>query len=179
MSSERRALASPELLDAAAGFVIEAARREGVRAAVIGGLAMQAHGSDRLTADVDIAADALIASLPRGKALSFGGEETSAPNGIPVDVVVRTDDYAALYAEAIAEATTLRGLPVVGTEHLVAMKLAAGRPKHIADLEVLVLREATDLVRAEAIVRKHLGPYAARELRAFAEEARWRRDRGR
>lgn len=180
-SPSRHRFLSPDLLVEAVGEVAALARREGVRIALIGGFALQLHGSDRLTGDIDIAADARLRALPRGKALSFGGEATQAPNGVPVDWVLRDDDFAPLYDEAVARAVRVRGVPalVARPEHLVAMKMVAGRTRDTADLEFLLGAGVADPSKARTVVKKHLGPYAARELDRLAEEIAWKTSRGR
>jgi hypothetical protein len=157
------------------------ARDEGVRVALLGGYALQLYGSPRLTGDIDVVADDAIDALPEGKALSFGGFQTFAPNGVPVDLVLRDDDYAALYEEALARAAEIpeAPMPVVQPEYLAAMKMVAGRARDAADLEWLVVSDAADLVETRRIVRRHLGPYAAQEFDRIVEEARWKASRGR
>ena len=142
---------------------------------------MQLYGSDRLTGDVDIAAVERLKALPRGKALSFGGEQTRAPNGVPVDLVLRNDDYASLYDEAIEQAARIRGVPVpvAKQEYLAAMKMVAGRSRDTADLEFLIASGAVSSSKARKIIRKHLGIYAADEFDRVAEEIKWRASRGR
>jgi hypothetical protein len=48
-----------------------------VRIALLGGFALQQYGSDRLTGDIDIAAPEVLDGLPAGKALTFGGVQTT------------------------------------------------------------------------------------------------------
>ena len=176
MTSGKRRLLAPEVLDAAADFVIQAARREGVTVALAGGYALQMHGSPRLTGDVEEVADGAIAALPPGKRLSFGGYKSEA-EGVPVDVIVRADDFALLYQDALVHASLIKGVPFIRPEYLAAMKLVAGRRTDLADLAFLVGEEVIDLERTRAIVRQHLGPYAVKELNAFIEETLWRRDK--
>jgi hypothetical protein len=179
--SGRKKFLDPALLAEAVGQVGALAKAEGVRVALIGGFALQLYGSDRLTGDVDFAAEESVRALPRGTALSFGGEQTEAPNGVPVDIVVRHDDYAPLYADAVEKATRVRGVPVLVArpEHLAAMKMVASRVRDDADLEFLIASGTVDPTKARRIIRKYLGPYAADEFDRVVEVVAWKTSRGR
>jgi len=181
MTPRRRKFLSPEVLQEAAEQVQALAASEGLQAILIGGYAMQLYGSDRLTGDVDFAALSRITSLPEGQPLSFGGQKTTAPNGVPVDVVVRSDDYEALYQEAIHSAALDEetGLLVARPEYLAAMKMVAGRDRDDSDLEALILSGGLDLVQARKIIKKHLGTYAVDELGRAVDEANWKAEKGR
>lgn len=153
------------------------AEQHGVRVALIGGLAMQLYGSDRLTADVDFVADGPL-PLRDAKPLSFGGVRGYTSNGVLVDIVVRDDAYAKLYADALAKAIVIDGLPVVQAEHLAAMKLAAGRPKDDLDLEYLIMSdEPINRAAAREIISRYLGEYAARDFDSIVAEAEWHASR--
>lgn len=171
----------PALLAEAVKQVSELAKKEGVRVALIGGFALQFYGSDRLTGDIDIAAEERVQALPRGKALSFGGEQTKAPNGVPVDVVLRDDDYASLYDEAIAKASHVKGMPilVVRPEYLAAMKMVAGRGRDSTDLEFLILSGVADVGKTKRVIKKFLGLYGAEEFERIVDEVAWKASRGR
>lgn len=181
MSSGPKKFLAPEVLAEAVAQVAELAKRERVSILLIGGFAMQHYGSDRLTGDVDFAATDRLDALPRGPALSFGGEQTHAPNGVPVDLVLRNDEFASLYEEAIARGVKPRGMPVpiVRPEHLAAMKMVAGRSRDTLDLEFLVASHAVAPTKARKVILKHLGPYAAREFDRFVEEVAWKASKGR
>lgn len=170
----------PALLTQAAAEVGELAKAEGRPVALIGGLAMQVYGSDRLTGDLDVVAYDRLDSLPYGSPLSFGGEQTQAPNGVPLDIVMRDDVYKPLYDEALDRARRVKGLPipVVLPEYLAAMKMAANRGKDRVDLEFLLSRPGLlDPKRTLRVVREHLGAYAGEEFRGLLEEAAWRASR--
>lgn len=179
-SGQKKKFLDPALLGEAVDQVGALARRERVRVVLIGGFALQLYGSDRLTGDVDFAAAQRIDALPRGEPLSFGGEQTHAPNGVPVDLVLRQDDYAGLYEEAIERATKIPGVavPVVRPEYLAAMKMVAGRGRDEADLAFLIVSEIVNPSKARRVIRQHLGPYAAGEFDQLVDEVRWRASRG-
>jgi hypothetical protein len=172
----------PALLTAAAAEVGAIAKAEGQSVALIGGLAMQVYGSDRLTGDLDVVAYERLTALPYGPPLSFGGEQTQAPNGVPLDIVLRDDIYKPLYDEALERARRVKGLPipVVLPEYLAAMKMAANRGKDRVDLEFLLsVPGLLDPKRTLRVVRAHLGAYAGDELHSLLQEAVWKASRGR
>ena len=172
---------APEVLEAGAREVSDLAREEGAHAALCGGYALQLYGSPRLTGDVDVVVDRSIAALPSGTPLSFGGYQTETPSGVPVDLILRSDDYERLYDEALHTAQRVEGaaLPVVRPEYLVAMKMVAGRGRDSADFDWLVTEGDVDMRRVRRIVREHLGPYAVGELDRLVEQARWEANRER
>jgi hypothetical protein len=179
--SGRSKFLAPEVLDEAAEQVAEIAEREQVAVALCGGYALQYFGSPRLTGDIDVVADRTISGLPAGPELSFGGEKTTAPNGTPVDLIVRDDDFAELYESALEEAKQPQDvpMPVVSPEYIFAMKMVAGRARDFADIEWLIISGAIDLAKTRRIVMEHLGPYAAQEMDRLVEEAEWKAERGR
>jgi len=136
--------------------------------------------SDRLTKNIDFAANRLLDGLAAQSSLNFGGIKATTASGVPVDLVVRDDKYRALYEAAVEHATRVEGVPVsvVSGEYLIAMMMVAGRPKDDADLELLIAEGGVDLERAKAVVSEHLGPYALDELERYNDEVAWRRSRG-
>jgi hypothetical protein len=178
-SKKTRFLDADEI-DRGIGEVAQLAAAQGVHVALIGGAALQLLGSDRLTKDIDFAADRLIEGLAAHGPLEFGGVKATTSSGVPVDLVVRDDKYRALYEAAVDHATRVEGVPVlvVGAEYLIAMKMVAGRPKDDADLEFLLSDGGVDLERARAVVSEHLGPYAVDEFERYCDEVAWRRSRG-
>lgn len=148
-----------------------------VKLVIGGGVAMQAYGSDRLTKDVDFVAKSLPGGLPLGKKLSFGGLSTKTPSGIPICIIVRSDDYESLYREAFERSVRREGIDLIAPEYLAAMKLVAGRTKDELDLLFLLMNNALRLPRARAIIKKHLGAYALDDFNSRLMEAEWRRKR--
>jgi hypothetical protein len=147
------------------------------RIAIAGGLAMQVWGSPRLTGDLDIIASTTLGYA--GTPLTFGGVRTKEGD-VPLDVIVRSDEWRDLYTDALVNAEAVDRItpPIVTPEYLVAMKMVAGRPKDEGDVRYLVLADDFNRQKAEAVVRERLGAYAVRELRAIVAEAEWRRSRG-
>lgn len=143
-----------------------------------GGAAMQVYGSDRLTKDVDFIASE-IPSLEKDreyKLLSFGGIGTTLGDGIPVDYIVRNDDFSELYEEAEAKGIDV-DLPIraVSPEYMAALKLAAGRTKDEEDLRFLIAADFFDRKLAREIIKRLLGAYAAESFDSFVYEVDWRR----
>jgi hypothetical protein len=180
MTSQTKKFLSPEQLALALAEIAEIAHHEGIAPVLIGGFAMQLYGSDRLTGDLDVAAATPISALPTEKTLSFGGQRTTAPSGVPVDVVVRDDELNELYNAAIDSAMNMQGVPVpvVSPDYLAAIKMAARRDRDTADLEFLILSDQLDLPHVRRIVKHHLGWYAAEEFDLIVDEARWKHERG-
>lgn len=164
----------PADVDRALEDVADAIAEDQVSAALAGGVAMQLYGSGRFTQDVDVIADAELSAIEYQEPLSFGGYEGVGPSGAAVDVIIREDDYAPLYQEALREAQHHEDLPipVVTREYLAAMKLAADRNKDREDLAHLVLHTPLDISRTREIIVEFLGLYAGREFDAFVEEVR-------
>lgn len=153
----------------------------GPRVALAGGAAMQLYGSDRLTKDVDFVAMAPIQALPHEGVLSFGGYRSHSPSGVPVDLIVRADEYEGLYEEALDRAIEVTGVPVrvVAPEYMAAIKMAAARSKDEDDLRALILNSDLDRERAEKVIREWLGRYGLTTFRSFVAEAEWRASRER
>lgn len=175
-----------EDLDNTLAHLSRCADESGVRLVLAGGNAMAHYGSPRMTGDIDILAESIfdaecaLADASDLGAVTFGGLKGRLA-GVEVDVLVRDDDYAELYSDAVEFAQPLPGtsLFIVGPEYLAAMKLAADRPKDMDDLEYLLTAErlghlprALDEKKARRIVEAHLGTYGARTFDHMAEEAR-------
>ena len=178
MAPRRSKFVGPQQLDEAIAYIANI--RKGVSVVLVGGAAMQLYGSPRLTHDVDVASATNLGVKSSGR-LSFGGVKTKAPNGVKVDIIVRNDDYAPLYEEAIEAAQSMSGipLPVVPPEYLAAMKMATGRHgKDDDDLEYLIMSGSLNLGRTRDILRRHLGNYAVTEFDAEVEIAEWKKSSG-
>lgn len=124
-------------IDRALAEVAVLAKLSDVKIVLVGGVALYQYGSDRLTSDLDFAASGPIESLPNEKSLSFGGYQSHTPSGVAVDLILRADDYAEVYEEALEYPRKIEGVPVpvASPEHLVLMKMIArrkrrARPRH-------------------------------------------------
>jgi len=175
---------SKDEVERAVEEVVDLAASGNVRVALAGGVAMQLYRSDRFTKDVDFVAGSSVPGLEVEKTLTFGGYSSKTPSGVPVDIILRSDDYRDLYDFALdaAEDSGLRTaagnvLLVISPACLAAMKLAASREKDLEDLRKLV---ELGLVGAETreVTKSFLGKYAARELDSIVEETKWLMERG-
>lgn len=174
----RRKMLDPTEILRAAGRVAVAAEKQRVRAALVGGMAMQCYGSPRLTGDLDIVLADTIDGF-RGKELTFGGTRTKIGK-VPTDLIVRSDKWAPLYEAAVASSVSVEDLPIriVLPGYLAAMKMVAGRDKDSLDLEYLVLENKSRVDEMRRVVVKHMGEFAADEFDRAVDVARWKRSKG-
>jgi hypothetical protein len=175
---KRTPLYGVDRLGAEAESIIASAEAEGQKAAVLGGFAMQLYGSQRLTSDLDFVADEAPRFTEGVGTISFGGVKFVSPGGIPVDWIVREDEHAHLYADALENAVVLDNIPTVTPEHLAVIKLSTGRPKDYDDLMYLLQEEGlVDVARARRIAYQYLGgKFAADEFNSALLEARIRKE---
>lgn len=153
---------SPEKIDRALELVKEVSEREGIGSILIGGVAMQAYGSPRLTKNIDFAVDQ---PFPKPEILAyqgpinFGGESYRAPDGARIDIILRNDEYRDLYMEAVENrAVTEEGVPIATPEYLAAFEFAANDEKHRLDLKwLLKMGGLVDVQKAKNIVYRHVG----------------------
>ncbi len=173
-SKKKRLLSSAEIT---AGIAEVAQLAKGNRIMLVGGVALHQYGSDRLTSDIDIVAEHSIQTFPAIKSLSFGGYTSETPSGVPVDVILRNDEYKKVFDEALLYARKLPGVPVsvVSLEYAVVMKMIAHRPKDMADLAEIFTMDALDIQKARGLVRRHLGSYAINDFDSMVREAAWRK----
>ncbi len=159
--------------------VAKLAKAQRARVALIGGAALQLYGSDRLTKDIDLAADRQLEGIRALGSLDVGGIRGQTESGVPVDLVLRDDKYQRLYEDALDHAERVEDLPlpVVTAEYLIAMKMAAGRAKDDLDLHFLIGERKADMSKARKIIERHLGPYAADEFDCLVDECEWERSR--
>ena len=165
--------------------VTRLAGEQHVDVALCGGVAMQFFGSDRMTKDLDFVASNILSGIRMTKPLSFGGAKGFTTSGVPVDMIVRQDDFRSLYEEALERSQPINldqlsfdfetkiAVRLVLPEYLAAMKLAAGRVKDEEDLRCLI-RIGLVHELLEKIVKKHLGAFALKELRSHTDEMEWR-----
>lgn len=172
-SETKRKMLSIEQIDRGIEEVGMLAQQHGVTVLLIGGVAMQHYGSDRFTADLDFAASGVLPGLVPEHPLVFGGYQSHTPGGIPVDWILRSDDYAAVFTEALEHPQWVPGLavPLVRPEYLVVMKMVARRRKDELDLETLLELGVVDTGKALEVTKRLLGAYAADDLRRHIELA--------
>ncbi len=132
---------------------------------LIGGLATRAYMPERITLDIDIlihqddAAAARAAFTAAGytvtAVLSVGGFTVQRSGEPPIDVILGNEPWTdhALAAPAHDAA----GLPVLARPYLMLMKLEAGRPQDLADVQRM-LRDTPQAERdsTRALIARYL-----------------------
>jgi Nucleotidyl transferase AbiEii toxin, Type IV TA system len=137
--------------------VLDELERDGVEHALVGGLALAVHGAARATTDIDLLVqDAQLArAVAAVKRAGFPFEAlpmtfrdgmrlqrvSRIEDGetLTVDLIVADDNLAPIWSSrARYEFERGRALWVVSREALIAMKLQAGRPQDLADVERLI-----------------------------------------
>lgn len=115
----------------------------GIPHALIGGIAVAAHGAPRATKDVDFLVNERDAFA--GTAiLSFKQGVPIAVRGVVIDYLTpEGSPHADLLRRALADAGPSEGIPVIALEPLVLMKLQAGRRRDLDDVQRLL--EQADL----------------------------------
>lgn len=126
-------------------IISKLAQENGVNWALVGGLAMNLYGSDRLTKDIDVIADKLLPieqSRIVGK-LKQGGERFNAETDktvVSVDWIIRNDVFKSMFNQALKEAVKINDVPILTPEWLVILKFIAGRFKDQEDAVFLLSR---------------------------------------
>lgn len=139
----------------------ECLRSMGIKHALVGGLAVGAHGWPRATRDVDfLVDDSAWSKTESGVVVLRAGIPVQA-HGIAVDTISVRDDERHLLA-AIEAAEISEGIPVISLEALVYLKLGSPRSHDRQDLVHLV-RAGADLER----VRQYLDANAPKLREKF------------
>lgn len=156
--------------------VAELAEDGKVDVALIGGVALQLYGSDRFTKDVDFVGSGEFAGLEDVGRLSLGGWRGTTSKGVMVDVLVR-GEFEGLYENVLAHARfePELGIKVARVEHIMAMKLVAGRGKDEEDIKIILRLGELDLKEARSFIRRQLGQFAVKEFDSYVDEVAWRK----
>ena len=156
--------------------VAQLAAENDIAWALAGGVAMILYGSDRLTKDVDIvAARQLPKKFKVDGTLRQGGQRYSiktAKRITSVDWIIRNDGFRDMFKEALSEAITIGGIPVLTPEWLVILKFIAGRFKDQEDAVFLLSRKG--LVN-RTIIKEKIVKHVSREAWELARHGyqRW------
>ena len=150
------------------------AEDNGIAWALVGGLALAFYGSERNTKDIDIIAAKLLPLEHKGL-LRQGGERyliKTAKKEVAVDWIIRQDEFAALFREALREAVKISDIPILTPEWLVILKFIAGRFKDQEDAVFLLSRQG--LVN-RALIREHIVKHIGRAAWGLAKHGyqRW------
>jgi hypothetical protein len=144
-------------------IISKIAEENGIDWALVGGLAMNLYGSDRLTKDIDMISTKRL-PMPKEKIvgqLKQGGERYKAETDkktVSIDWIIRNDEFKALFQDALSEAVLIGEIPVLKPEWLVILKFIAGRFKDQEDAVYLLSKKG--LVNREFIkekIVKHFG----------------------
>ena len=135
----------------------------GVGHALVGGLAVGAHGWPRATKDVDFLVDDSAWEKTDGGLVVMRAGLPVQAHGVPVDTLSIRDDERHLQG-AIDAPETSEGVPVAPVEAVVYMKLASPRSRDRQDVIELV-RAGIDVER----VRNYLDRFAPQLRDAFEE----------
>ncbi len=156
-------MSEPRIFDARKLFLTLA--QHGVQYVTIGGIAVQAHGGQRLTQDLDIAIDTSSENIQRladalsdldARILGPDGQRSKStpsarllgssdqwhlitPHG-PLDVLTlpaHLGSFAEMRARAHEVALGELTVPIAHRQDLLEMKRAAGRPQDLADVRLL------------------------------------------
>jgi hypothetical protein len=139
----------------------ESLRSMGIRHALVGGLAVGAHGWPRATRDVDfLVDDSAWSKTESGVVVLRAGIPVQA-HGIAVDTISVRDDERHLL-RAIETAEISEGIPVISVEALIYLKLASPRSQDRQDVLHLA-RVGADVER----VRRYLDANAPKLLEKF------------
>jgi hypothetical protein len=170
----------PAEIQSAISEVATQAENEGAEVALIGGVALQLYGSDRMTKDIDFVGDREFEGLRDQAPLGIGGFKGKTSRGVQVDVLIG-GDYPTLRQAALEEAPFIEELDVkVATlEHILALKLVAGRAKDELDMRTIFMLGGADLDRARSIISKHVGKYAVGDFNSLVDEVAWQMERDR
>lgn len=127
----------------------------GIHHALIGGIAVGAHGAPRATKDVDFLVaqrDAFVGTA----ILSFKPGVPIAIREIAVDYLTPEGNaHCDLLQQGLGAAIVSHGVPVLPLEALIVMKLQAGRRHDLHDVERLLAR-----LSKEDLIRDYLTKYA-------------------
>ncbi|MFN7973858.1 MAG: hypothetical protein U0166_16170 [Acidobacteriota bacterium] len=135
----------------------------GVRHALVGGLAVGAHGFARATKDVDFIVDDSAWRQTEGGLLVMTAGLPFRAHGVAIDTLPVGEDERFL-TRAIADAESTEGIPVAPVEALVYMKLSSPRAKDRADVIELV-KSGIDVAK----VAHYLDVNAPALTQAFSE----------
>jgi len=139
----------------------ESLRSMGIRHALVGGLAVGAHGWPRATRDVDFLVDDSAWSKTESGVVTLRAGIPVQAHGIAVDTISVRDDERHLL-RAIETAEISEGIPVISVEALIYLKLASPRSQDRQDVLHLV-RVGADVER----VRRYLDANAPKLREKF------------
>lgn len=147
-----RGVVAAEVLDAMRAASAQLAK-QGIRHALVGGLAVGAHGWARATRDVDFLIGASGFQVHGGNIVTFAPGVPLRVGNVAVDPLVPAPNEA-YFEAAIEQAVVSEGIPILPLEALFAMKLRSPRRKDRVDL--------IELTKAGRVDRKETSVYLAK-----------------
>ncbi len=159
-------IVAPRVLEAMRAAAAEY-ERLGIRYALVGGLAVGAQGWPRATKDVDFLVDDAAFERRQGGLVLL--RVPFEAHGVPIDSLAPRDDEPFL-GTARDVATVTGGIPVIGIEALVYMKLRAGRMRDQVDV-VELLKAGADADACQTWLLEH-SPELCSDLQRLVETAR-------
>lgn len=137
-------------------IISKIAAENGIDWALVGGLAMNLYGSDRLTKDIDMISTKRLPMEKIVGQLRQDGERydvETEKRSVAVDWIVRTDEFKQLFQTALKESVYIGEIPIITPEWLVILKFIAGRFKDQEDAVFLLSRKG--LVNRH-LIKKHI-----------------------
>lgn len=155
-----KALRLPQ--DSVAEKVIRAAHEvsafltaQGIPHALIGGLAVGAHGYERATRDVDFLLHSSARSQISGKLLGAGAQGVAANHkGVAVDFLF-PDEHEEFLDYVVEHAERADGVPVVPESVLIYLKMKVSRRKDQHDIRELVKSGKISVPRAKTFLKRY------------------------
>ena len=105
----------------------------GIRHALIGGLAVGAHGFVRSTKDVDFLVSEDAFDHHVGGLVTLRSGLPFALNNVPIDLIGTSEDV--YFEDALYSSDKSEGVPIVPIDALIILKLEAGRRRDKMDIE--------------------------------------------
>ena len=143
-------------------------RRAGIRHALIGGLAVGAHGHPRATKDVDFLVGDEAFQFHGGGIVTINPQFPISVGGVAVDPVSIQADEKYLN-QAIRAADISGGVPVIPIEVLVYLKLKSPRRKDSADI-IELAKLGLPIEKTRAYLERH-APDLIAKFDGIVEEA--------
>jgi hypothetical protein len=139
----------------------------GIRHALVGALAVGAHGHPRATKDVDFLVGDEAFQHHAGGLVSISPGVPIQVNDVPIDPLSIRSDEPYLLA-AVSQAVPSRGVPVAALEALIYLKLKSPRRQDAADV-VALLRVAHDWDEIRRYLTEH-APQLVAKFDSLASE---------
>lgn len=142
-------------------------RQLGIRHAIVGGLAVGAHGHPRATKDVDFFVGPEAFETHDGDLVTMVNGFPFQVGGVLIDALSYTNEDRDFMERALANATESEGIPVIPVAALVYLKLLSPRTKDAGDI-IELFKAGVDPVPVLAYINAHAPALSARLERLIA-----------